>query len=143
VITADQLITAARSLKGVPWHHQGRTKNGVDCAGFVDLATKTAGHDMEEYLGQRAPKNYSRSASPVLLELTAKYGERISKPCPGCLVLFKFDGEIHPRHYGIVTYDGYVIHANSMHGGVMEHGLRAQWARWVHSYWKIPGVLYP
>jgi cell wall-associated NlpC family hydrolase len=142
VITADQLITAARSLKGIPWRHQGRTSSGVDCAGFIDLATKIAGHSLETYFGKPAPTGYARTASPVLHELTARYSEKINKACPGCLVLFKFEGDSYPRHYGIATYDGYVIHANAKQCGVVEHGLRAPWSRWVHSYWKIPGVLY-
>lgn len=142
VITSDQLIVAARSLKGVPLRHQGRTRSGVDCGGFIDLATRIAGLDLQRYLGARAPKNYSRGASPELFELTARYFHRESIACPGCVVLFKFDGEAHPKHYGIATYDGYVIHADARHGGVVEHGLRAPWSRWVHSYWKIPGVSY-
>lgn len=142
VITADQLVASARSLKGLPWRHQGRTLAGVDCGGFIDLATRLAGLSIEKYVGALAPTNYSRAASPVLYELTARYFERVAAPCPGCMVLFKFDGEAHPKHYGLVTYDGYVIHADARHGGVVEHGLRPPWSRWVHSYWKIPGVSY-
>lgn len=115
---------------------------GVDCGGFVDLAARIAGHDIAKYVGFRPPVGYSRGASPALYELTARYAERIVQPCPGCMVLFKFDGDKYPKHYGIVTYDCYVIHADATRGHVLEHGLRAPWSRWVHSYWKIPGVDY-
>jgi cell wall-associated NlpC family hydrolase len=142
VITADQLIVAARALKDVPWRNQGRTADGVDCGGFVVLALRNAGHDIAKYVGERLPHQYHRRATPKIYEFAARHGERISNPCPGCVVLFKFDGDKQPRHFGIVTYDGNVIHADTIRCRVLEHGLRAQWARWAHSYWKIPGVQY-
>lgn len=142
VITADQLIASARALKDVPWRNQGRAASGVDCGGFVDLALRDAGHDIAKYVGERLPSHYPRRSNPGVYQFTARHGERIPNACPGCLVLFKFDDDKHPKHMGIVTSDGNVIHADTVRGRVLEHGLRAQWARWAHSYWKIPGVRY-
>ena len=39
----DAIIAAARAWLGVPWRHQGRTRQGVDCAGLVVLVGREFG----------------------------------------------------------------------------------------------------
>ena len=39
----DAIIAAARSWLGVPWRHQGRTRQGVHCAGLVVLVGRELG----------------------------------------------------------------------------------------------------
>ena len=39
----DTIVAAARSWLGVPWRHQGRTRQGVDCAGLVVLVGRELG----------------------------------------------------------------------------------------------------
>jgi hypothetical protein len=39
----NAIIAAARSWLGVPWGHQGRTRQGVDCAGLVVLVGRGLG----------------------------------------------------------------------------------------------------
>jgi cell wall-associated NlpC family hydrolase len=36
-VVLNVIVSAARSWLGVPWRHQGRTRQGVDCAGLVVL----------------------------------------------------------------------------------------------------------
>jgi cell wall-associated NlpC family hydrolase len=44
-VEPNAIIAAARSWLGVPWRHQGRTRQGVDCAGLVVLVGRGLGLD--------------------------------------------------------------------------------------------------
>lgn len=141
--TASALVAAARELCGTPWIHQGRTSKGVDCIGLVSLAARNAGLDIFKFCGIKEPRNYQREPDPKLFELVNQCCERISQPVPGSLLFFKFKRDLYPRHFGIFTEAGTVIHAESKaRRCVIEHGYRAHWLTWTHSVWKLPGVRY-
>jgi cell wall-associated NlpC family hydrolase len=142
VLTAEELIVAARSLLGVPWMHQGRTRLGVDCIGLVALSFRQAGFDFWKLLGSPDRRDYGRCAHPDLLQWVQEAFEPISKLTDGCVILMKDPGGYHPRHFGIYA-QGNVIHADARNGHVVEHGYRGLWkTRCQHSLWKIKGVLY-
>lgn len=141
MITADDFITQARALIGVPWRHQGRTQWGVDCIGLIDLAFKGAGIDWAQLMGVVDKRDYARSAHPDLLCMVRKYCDPIAEPIDGCLIVMRFPGEQYPRHFGVYAR-GNVIHADSRSGHVVEHGYRGVWKRCQHSFWRIPGVSY-
>lgn len=141
MIAADEFISQARALVGVPWRHQGRAACGVDCIGLIDLSFKGAGIDWAQLLGVIDKRNYGRSAHPELLAMVRDHCEPLSAPIDGCLIVMKFPGEKYPRHFGIYAH-GNIIHADSRAGLVIEHGYRGAWKRCQHSLWKIPGVSY-
>lgn len=140
-MTPHQLIESARDLKGVPWRHRGRTRLGLDCIGMVICAMRQCGIEPLKQLGLRDVP-YGRQASPELIQAIEAHLEPAPGRIPGALGLFRFYGEQWPRHVGLITENGNVIHCNAKHGGVMEHGLRAQWSRWLHSVWLLPGIDY-
>lgn len=141
IITADQLIASARSLQGVPFRHQGRTRFGVDCIGFVLLACEEAGLDLHKVI-KHIPTRYGRSPDVPSVEILSKHCARVYKPVPGCVLVFRFHTENIPRHFGIFTGDA-VIHADgTSRKQVIAHGYRAQWLKYTHSMWLIPGVDY-
>lgn len=142
MITADELVDAARELKGIPWRHMGRTRLGLDCIGMVIFAMRTRRLDLPQLAGVR-DRPYSRRVGPELLEIVQSSLAPSPARMAGTFALFKFYGEKHPRHVGILTGESTLIHCNSRYGGVMEHGLRAHWARWLHSVWLLPGISYP
>jgi cell wall-associated NlpC family hydrolase len=143
MITPQQLIDEARKLVGTPWRHQGRSKLGVDCIGLVLLAAKNAGLDLVKFSGAPVPTRYSRHPDPQLYDTVQRYCTRIESPVPGCLLFFKFDADKHPRHFGIYTEQGTMIHAEcKTRMQVVEHGHRAHWDRWTHGAWLLPGVSY-
>lgn len=141
MITASDLIREARALNGVPWVHLGRTQRGVDCIGLVILAARNAGLDLFGHIGL-ADRRYGRKADQKLFNMVRQYAQRTEVE-PGALLLFRFDGDSTPRHFGIATERDTVIHAEcKSRKQVVEHGLRSHWARWVDSAWRIPGVRY-
>ena len=49
------IVAAARSWLGVPWRHQGRARQGIDCAGLVVLVGRGLGltdYDTAAYEGE-------------------------------------------------------------------------------------------
>ena len=143
MITAADFVREARSLVGVPWVHLGRTRHGVDCIGLIVLAAKNAGLDVFEESGCPRISRYGRKPDPKLYELVARHCERATSPVPGSVALFRFHGEKHSRHFGVITFDDTMIHAEAKSRQcVVEHGYRMQWLRWTDSLWKIPGVSY-
>jgi cell wall-associated NlpC family hydrolase len=142
-ISSQALIDEARRLRGVPWIHQGRTRLGVDCIGLVLLAARNAGLDLPNHLGIRLPANYSRSPSIDLFSLVERHCIQVDTEVAGALLFFQFDRDKYPRHFGILTESGTMIHAEAKtRSQVVEHGYRAHWLRWNHSIWKLPGVEY-
>lgn len=141
-VSKDSLIAEARRLVGVPFVHQGRSIHGVDCIGLPALAALNLGLDPEKATGLKDTRDYGRQPSSDLLDKVSRSCIRVSKLEPGLLILFKFPGERDPHHFAILTDKNAIIHADAKRGRVVEHGYRAQWLRWTHSLWRIPGVIY-
>lgn len=57
MITRDRIVEIARTWVGVPYRHQGRTRQYVDCIGFI------IGVGAEMGVQVIAPHNYSDSPS--------------------------------------------------------------------------------
>lgn len=121
------LITEARSYLGVRFRHQGRSRQGVDCAGLIAVCLIALGRepaDVEAY--GREPLNQGLRAM-----LVENFGEPIAKAemQPGDVALMRFRGE--PSHVGLVTdypYDGLaMIHAFAQVKKVVEHRLDSEW----------------
>jgi hypothetical protein len=108
---------------------------------MVDLACRLRGVDLRHH-GFRDRTDYGRAASPDLLKGVTAVCVPTRAAVVGALALFQFPHEKWPRHVGIVADGGNLIHCNATRGQVVEHGLRAQWARWLHSVWLLPGVRY-
>jgi len=145
VITADQFIAGARSMVGVPWLHQGRSRSGVDCIGLITSSAESAGLDVAELinaLGVADTRDYGRTPTEKLIATLERYCEKSATPVPGCMILIQFPSEKLPRHFGLYTDTGTMIHANGKLGRVVENGYRGLWVKWTHSYWLAQGVDY-
>ena len=120
-------IAAARGYLGVRFRHQGRSGQGVDCAGLVAVCLRAIGRepaDVEAY--GREPLNQGLREMCV-----ANFGEPIPKDemRPGDVALMRFRGE--PSHVGIVTdytYGGLaLVHAFAQVKKVVEHRIDDEW----------------
>lgn len=121
------LIAEARSYLGVRFRHQGRSRQGVDCAGLIAVCLIALGReptDVEAY--GREPLNQGLRAM-----LVENFGEPIAKADmqPGDVALMRFRGE--PSHVGLVTdypYGGLaLIHAFAQVKKVVEHRIDSEW----------------
>jgi cell wall-associated NlpC family hydrolase len=87
-VEPSDIIAAGRSWLGMPWRHQGRTRQGVDCAGLVVLVGRGLGladYDTQAY-GRRPEGQgfvqHFRAAMDGLPLPEARPGDVLSSPMP-------------------------------------------------------------
>ena len=109
--TGDDVIKQGRKYLGVPYVLGGPeacSRSGMDC----DCFTKTTFNDLGIALGWWTDQiNYG---TPVSL----------SNMLPGDLLFFSEDGSGRLTHVGILSYNGYLLHASSYFGKVAEAELK-------------------
>lgn len=138
MIAASLLIDEARTWLGVPFRHQGRSRLGVDCAGFIVALMRSVGELPADFIDVT---NYARRPSGELLMLVKSHCTRARIPVPGLLVLMRWRKEQQPSHVAVLVGDT-LIHCYERHGEVVEHAYRGPWRRDTHSLWMLPGVSY-
>ena len=121
-------VDIARGMLHVRWKHQGRTKNGVDCAGLVIYALRGIGRtptDITGY-GRRPYRNALDAAVRVNFGAPLPAG---TEPRAGDVLLVR-DGHAAPNHVGIVG-DGphglTLIHAYATNREVVEMRIDDIW----------------
>lgn len=136
MISRAQVIAAAREWLGVPFRHQGRTRLGCDCAGFVGSVASSLGlipsEWWEPYDGY--PRMPDGSIQPILDSLMT----RTDEPRPGDVLLMRFRRD--PQHLGFFTPG--LLHA--LRAGavrsVVEHRLDDRWRSRIVQAYRLPGV---
>ncbi len=134
-MTPKEFIDGARTWLGTPFHHQQSVKGvGADCVGFPKGVLRDLGEDVSE-----VPTDYSEHAQPkILLEYlyrsTLVHQDKVM--APGHIVLVCPKNV--PHHFGILTYNGWWVHADRKMG-VVETPL-GDWEHKVHSIW-VPNRL--
>jgi len=113
----------ARTCVGRPFRHQGRDpEQGLDCVGLIVYVAKTIGLTGFDH------KNYKRIPGKAAISRYAKIAgfEQCPKTemIPGNIVILKLGKYL--EHAAIISDRG-IIHACEKYGGVVEHGLDAQW----------------
>ncbi|HKW82999.1 MAG TPA: NlpC/P60 family protein [Burkholderiaceae bacterium] len=137
----ELVVATARKYLGVRWHHQGRSRAGVDCAGLVVCVAHDLGlseFDTSDY-GRLPNGDTMRS---LLREHCTEL--RADALAPGLVALMRFDGE--PQHMGIVAdyvHGGHsIVHALAQRRCVVEHRLDELWRRRIVALYALPGVEY-
>jgi len=137
VIATDRLVFQARQWVGVPFLHQGRTRNGCDCLGFIAGVLGEIGSTL--FL-EHLPTNYGRNPQALLIDgLTALVEQHVLQA--GVLLLIEWPMSAFPSHAAIYTGES-IVHAYEAAGKVIETGYRAPWPARTVSVWTLPGVTY-
>ncbi len=133
--TVAELVAEARSWVGVPWHHQGRSRAGVDCVGLIEcVLAATAGLPP----GYRTPRNYSRlSIDDSLIEHLDRWCDRV-ECAPGAVLVFRFRAG-RARHVALLAGET-IIHALTTARQVVEQRYGEPWVRQTIGAWSLPGV---
>lgn len=103
-----RFLAAVESLDGVPWHHQGRSRAGVDCAGLVLVALA------EQGCAPDVPANYHTSAAGAVLHAVLDASPML-KPRqaathqPGDLLCFRIRCEV--QHLAVFIGADRMMHA--------------------------------
>ena len=127
-MTRTDIVAQARSWISVKWRHQGRSREGIDCAGLVIKVAHELG------LTEFDTADYSRQATDeTMLEMCREHLVEISRSDagPGDVVVMRF---AHQRHIGILgDYPSggvSLIHAYSnAPRRVVEHLFNDDWLR--------------
>ena len=127
-MTPAAFIAAARSYVGAPFHHQGRTRHGVDCIGLVVCAARDAGLALVDRT------DYPRDPNGLLPVELARQFAAVESAQAGDILLMRFRGE--PQHVAILA-DATLIHGYASIGRVVEHGLDAKWRRRIVAAYRL------
>ncbi|URA06809.1 tail protein [Xanthomonas phage Langgrundblatt2] len=130
----------ARALKDVPFLHQGRSFDGIDCVGLLAYAIrydfdKIPPYPRDPYNSELENAMTAAFGPPLLLKPT------IDQLQEGDLAAMQYRGPI--RHVGIVlnhpTIPGALslIHTDSMVERVTEHILDVKWLRRIEKVWRL------
>lgn len=137
MILPSNLIDQARAWLGVPFLHQGRTRHGADCLGYISaLLAELGSQTFLTYL----PKTYGRGPQSLLLEGLTRLTREIPLQ-PAALVLIQWPMTSDASHAGIYTGES-LIHCTEENRKVVEHGYRDPWVRRTVSVWALPLVQY-
>ena len=121
----DAIVAAARSWLGVPWRHQGRSRQGIDCAGLVVLVGRAMGlcdYDTSAYgrrpAGQGFVQHFRACMDPVPL-FEAVAGD-----------ILVFADAAYPCHCGFLTAKHgmpHLLHAHALRRNVIEEPYAGEW----------------
>lgn len=137
--TRAQIVEEARSYLGTKWLHQGRTRDGVDCAGLVVCVGNGLGliqYDRNDY--QRNP-----NGSAFLHFFTEGGGVQkpITEAKPGDILVLR-EGT-YPCHTALVGEKRgglTIIHAFVVRHQVVEEPLTGAWLAKRVACFQYPGV---
>jgi cell wall-associated NlpC family hydrolase len=131
------VIAQAREWLGVPFLHQGRSRNGCDCLGFIAACLAELG---SAALLEHLPRAYGRMPQKLLIDGLEELSREIPLQ-PAAIVTIKFPRTEFPSHAAIFTGDT-LIHCFESERKVVEHGYREPWIRRTASIWAAPLVAY-
>jgi cell wall-associated NlpC family hydrolase len=132
----DEIVTAARSYLGVPFRHQGRSRNGIDCLGLVLVVYNQVFGTSHEILG------YPRR--PDAAEMRRQLREKLSAITPeqaraGDLAHLAYNGEA--THLALLTTPEQIIHVLlTPPRRVVEQRLSPELRDRVAGWYRLPGV---
>lgn len=141
-LTPQQLVEAARGLRGTRWRPYGRSRRGVDCIGLVVAAYAGAGVDLGRAFGVRLPKRYDEFPQPDLVGLVERHCREVRQAVPGCLLLMRFPRSPLPSHFAIMATPSTILHAHPRVGFVAEQPYSPAYQRITWRRWLLPGVDY-
>lgn len=114
--SSSSVVSAALSLKGIPYKFGGTTPSGFDCSGFVQYAYKKAG------------KSVSRT---TLTQFAETY--TVSSPQPGDLVFFANTYRAGISHVGIYIGNNQFVHSGGSKAEVKSMN-DPYWGKKFHSF---------
>lgn len=137
LVDVHTLVENYRSWLGVKFLHQGRSRFGADCLGFIAAGANEVGSPL--FL-DNLPINYARNPQSLLLDSLEQLTRTIDLQ-PGALVTIKWPQTKVASHAAIYT-GSTIIHSYESNGEVVEHIYAKQWVARTDSIWAIPLVAY-
>lgn len=137
IVDTETLIENARTWVGVPFLHQGRSRNGADCLGFISACAAEVGS--RPFL-DALPLNYGRNPQSLLVDELHTLSREVRLQ-PGVILLIKFPLQKFAAHGALYTGES-MIHTDQSIGKVVEHRYGEPWITRTESTWAIPYLVY-
>jgi cell wall-associated NlpC family hydrolase len=133
----DSIVAHARTWLGVPFRHQGRDRNGVDCAGLVICL----GRDLGMFAPDFDVNGYRRAPDGTMLAECDKHLD-VAPFSQAHIAVMRFSEE--PQHVALLVpyrHGGVAaLHALERSGKVVEHRLDATWRGRIVKTYRFRGV---
>jgi hypothetical protein len=133
----ESVVAHARSWLGVPFRHQGRDRNGVDCAGLVICLGRELGLLPKDF----DVNGYRRSPDGTMLAECDKHLD-IAPIAQAHVAVMRFSEE--PQHIALLVpyrHGGLaVLHALERSGKVVEHRIDSVWRDRIVKTYRFRGV---
>ena len=132
------VVMEARGYLGVRWLHQGRSRDGLDCAGLV-VAVGTVCRGLDCPL----PDYPRASRDEQMLDLAHQHLQPVAKADmqPGDVVVLGFEKQRHMGILGDYPYGGLsLIHAYLPNRKVVEQRLDDLWAARIKQAFRFPEI---
>ena len=135
MVTRDKIVVIARSYLGSPFHHQGRVKDGIDCAGLIFVIGKEIGSPVEDCVYKRKPTR------GIIMGQLGKSLDRIDieSALYGDILVFWVYKKGYDQHLAIKSDKG-MIHTYADIGFVAENGLNDFWSKRIMAAFRYKGV---
>jgi cell wall-associated NlpC family hydrolase len=110
-MTGADIVAEARTYIGTPWRHQGRSREGIDCAGLVLKvmhAMEITDFDAADYSRQATDESMVQACREHLVDVS------LAEARPGDVAVMRFGSNRHIGFFGDYLYGGLsLIHAFS------------------------------
>lgn len=140
--TGTAIVGMARTLVGVPYHHQGRDPSiALDCVGLPVAILRGLGLSYDDFTAYEEEPD-----GRTLIEYMDRNGVRVPEDQmrPGDVLVFFFGRRReYPQHLGILTqrvHPQMFVHTHRGVGKVIETHLDERWVRRIHSVYRLRGV---
>jgi cell wall-associated NlpC family hydrolase len=137
VVTRQQIINYARTLKGTPFHHQGRLPGvGLDCIGVLTSIAQRFDltfHDHKGYSPRPDGITLLREFRKCLIEIPS------AKVQPGDILTFWCNDPQRCQHTALATDLG-LLHSVRRSRAVIEHGMDDYWQERLVTCFKFPNI---
>lgn len=146
--TAMDIVAHARTLCGVRFAHQGRTREGLDCLGFLMLIAEEMGlrFDDASVFVLDVPSYGARPDTQLLQHKLGTHLTPIAREQlrPADIALMKIDGL--PRHLALISDYPFagelgMIHAYAPARQVVEHRYDREWQRSTYAAYRLPQLM--
>ena len=134
------VLALARTFIGVPWKHQGRTRNGIDCVGI--LITVGAELGLHDYADDVAYRRLSSGSD--LIKPFVEHCDRVTdlnNLQSGDILIVR--DTLYPQHVVMVANEEgriSIVHATVHKGAVVEELLTEDWRRKIICGFRFKGL---
>jgi len=136
-ITRSEIVALARDWLGVPYLHQGRSRQGTDCVGITVSIARTCGMRVDDWT------RYGRVPhGPRLLAAFRAHMCEVELNSYRTADVALLSWRREPHHVAIITEIAWgrlgLLHCNQEIGRVVEHRIDMKWRKRIRYVFRFP-----